>query len=245
MKTLEYAEKGLQHRDAADWFVALDSGTADQSTDDEFVSWLDRDPDHAASFERCEAASIVTNHLRDDPDLAWAFSEASALASADMALDRERHRTPWFARPRFGIALAALAVVAFATYIATFGGHGSKDSPALVPNPMGDTPVRKAAPIKESVTLPVDESATQPPPQPQPEPQAQQQNDQAITKYRTLEDLLHAVQSDLNKDDATYEQRLEEFKKASQEDTGESDAGSVNTEPPAQHPEDPRSKRVF
>ncbi len=65
---------------AAEWYVDLDAEPADATVEAELAAWLARDARNEAGFERCEAALKIVRELEHDPELAWAFAEARALA---------------------------------------------------------------------------------------------------------------------------------------------------------------------
>src|SRR5690606_53233 len=74
-------------RTAGEWYGALagrpphGADGAARKTDACFAEWLTRSSAHEAELERCEAAVTLAQALADDPDLAFAYAEARALAS--------------------------------------------------------------------------------------------------------------------------------------------------------------------
>lgn len=92
---------------AAEWFVALDSRPSDQVTAARLSAWLDRAAEHEQELERCDAAAEIVRGLADDPQLRWAFDEASGLAKRDPAALRAA--LPRRTLRRFGWAAALTA----------------------------------------------------------------------------------------------------------------------------------------
>lgn len=124
-------ESADRPRTAAEWHVALDArrpqvgDDAAHTIDASFAEWLTRSSAHEPALERCEAAVTLARALADDPDLAFAYAEARALAcrprpaavrSTDdftQAAAAGNRRPLW---PAFtGLAAAAAAVAAAMT----------------------------------------------------------------------------------------------------------------------------------
>jgi TolB-like protein len=98
-------------RAAADWLVRLDASPVDAEVEARFRTWLDASPEHETALARAEAAIFLTERLRGDPELGWAFDDAAEIASGK---SRVRPRLPAFlgvlARPALAWSIAAAAV---------------------------------------------------------------------------------------------------------------------------------------
>jgi len=90
---------------AAEWYVAIDARAPDDVTAARLIAWLDRGAEHEPALERCSAAVEIARGLADDPELGWAYDEATALAQGGARVQRAPYRLKW-------IAAAAAAVLA-------------------------------------------------------------------------------------------------------------------------------------
>lgn len=95
---------------AAEWLVRLDSRPRDETTEAEFSEWLARHPDHEAAFARCEAAVLLTDKLRGDPRVRWAFEDAARIAIRGPVTQRAHGVSSWLRQPTLAWSVAGIAV---------------------------------------------------------------------------------------------------------------------------------------
>jgi TolB-like protein len=135
----------------AGWFVELDRGSLDPARDRELVSWLERDPEHAAELARCEAAVQLTRELQGDVELRWAFAEAARLAEAPPPF----LRVSWYRRPALAWGVTAVAVVvAVAVSLGRWPVVDEAPPPASARNVVPAELVRELAAAKPVVLAP-------------------------------------------------------------------------------------------
>lgn len=159
-------------RTAAEWYVALDArprrsaDDTEHAVDARFAEWLTRASAHEPALERCEAAVTLAQALADDPDLAFAYTEARALASRPRtgsqraAARRTSERFGTAASRRASSAWPAftgLAAVAAAVVVAVTAAFVER-----TPSPVGRAVAAAAAivasspPLNGAVLLPND-----------------------------------------------------------------------------------------
>jgi len=139
MNSQDDSLKDFGNLSASEWVVALDSDTVDEATHDAFIKWLHSNPQNHADYARCEAALAVTQELRHDPDLEWAFDEAAALAAGKNAPVRRRSPTRWLTQRRYGIGLAGLAIVGFIVSLVILSDDSVTNIPVLSSDQMANT----------------------------------------------------------------------------------------------------------
>jgi hypothetical protein len=126
-------------RAAAEWFVTMHAEQVDPATEQAFLEWLRRSPGNESHYESLEALQVLTTHLRDDADVAWAFRESEVIAeSASLAhASREGERLTRYL-PGFGVA--ALAVLTLAVAVTQNRDAGTVAAPGSARTSMSDTP---------------------------------------------------------------------------------------------------------
>jgi TolB-like protein len=154
MDTRNEIQNEPDHQSAAEWFVALEAETVDQATNDAFIAWLNSAPDHQAAYERCEAAAIMAEKLKNDPDIAWAFEESAQLAAGNAPLLQRRSLTDWFIKRKLEFGMAGLTIVGAAVVLVQYGGDEIIVAPALSTGQMADTLAPEDALADPIVVLP-------------------------------------------------------------------------------------------
>lgn len=155
-------------RTAGEWYVALDA-RAPHGADDTarmmdacFAEWLTRSSAHEAELERCEAAVTLAQALADDPDLAFAYAEARALASrprpaALRALHGHSSASAVGASRRLWPAFAGLAAAAAVVVVAATAFVDRSSSPVGRAVAVATAIVASSPPVNGAVLLPPNE----------------------------------------------------------------------------------------
>ncbi len=154
MNTRNDIQNETDHQSAAEWFVALNAETMDQATNDAFIAWLNNSPENQADYERCEAAAIMVEKLKSDPDLAWAFEESAQLAAGSAPQLQRRSLTRWFNRRKLEFGMAGLTIVGVAVVLVQYGGDEITEAPTLSTGQMADTLAPEDAFADPIVVLP-------------------------------------------------------------------------------------------
>ena len=154
MNTRNDIQNETDHQSAAEWFVALNAETMDQATNDAFIAWLNNSPENQADYERCEAAAIMAEKLKNDPDLAWAFQESAQLAASSAPQLQRRSLTRWFNKRKLAFGMAGLTIVGVAVVLVQYGGDEITETPTLSTGQMADTLAPEDALADPIVVLP-------------------------------------------------------------------------------------------
>lgn len=127
---------GRMRMTAAQWFVELTGRTVDDVTEAQFADWLRSDSRNEIEFARCEAAVHLTNKLRLDGDLRWAFVEARQLASRQTRRSTRVRLSPWYQKVTlaWGVAATFAAIAVLALVVRDWQQPPTEISDAPVPS---------------------------------------------------------------------------------------------------------------
>lgn len=112
-KEKQVSKKGISTSKDTDWFAKLNAGPLTEKTNEEFLAWLEQNPEHEQEYERCELAWDMVGELEQDPEIATCIKECEDRI--EEYHDRSNLWTDLFAsvREMLGGPVAKSAALAF------------------------------------------------------------------------------------------------------------------------------------
>lgn len=105
MSPMDNQDRSIRER-AAEWLARQQGGTMSATESDALEQWLQADPQHRQAFVQCQQLSLMTDFLKDDPDLSDGLPE---IRKSVERRSRVRSRLHWVG------AVAAVMLIAVAS----------------------------------------------------------------------------------------------------------------------------------